>query len=156
MLRAIKKSKALRSLQMTCAICALFIPTSAFSEILCEKLPGAIEVLENTKEDFASGRYGPFFEIVNRVAIIDTSPETSQNNPENILQSAFPGGFHTCSTVMSQRVSERFISEIVVFMDSQDRVIFLGWDAIKVTDNWEIIKYQIEDRFDKIIAEWRS
>ena len=57
---------------------------------------------------------------------------------------------------MSQRVSERFISEIVVFMDSQDRVIFLGWDAIKVTDNWEIIKYQIEDSFDKIIEEWRS
>lgn len=155
MLRAIKKSKAQRSLQITCAVCALFIPSSAFSEILCDKLPEAIEVLENTKEDFASGRYGAFFEIVNRVARIDTNPETSQNNPENILQSAFPEGFHTCSTVMSQRVSERFISEIVVFIDSQDRIIFLGWDAINVTDNWEIVKYQIEDNFEKIIAEWR-
>ncbi|WP_299155187.1 hypothetical protein [uncultured Tateyamaria sp.] len=156
MLRTLRQSKALKLLQMTCVVSAILVPTFSVAKTVCESLPGSIEVLEDAKEILTLGQYNSFFGFANRIANIDTNPEASDNTPEGILSRAFPGGFQTCSTIMSKMVSERFISEIVIFIDSQERVIFLGWDAIKVNDSWEIVKYQIEDNFEKIIEEWRS
>lgn len=130
-------------------LCAL--PFPALSEISCEKLPDPIETLEIAKNKFASGHYDDFFAKANRVVNTAATSEPFGT----VIRDAFPQGFELCSTIMSRRISERFVSEIVVFIGPRKKVLFFGWDAIRITGDWEIARYRLESDFETIMSDWR-
>ncbi|PTQ67527.1 hypothetical protein [Celeribacter persicus] len=136
------------------AVFLMMFPQMAMSDVACNQLEDPLPLLEEIKTSFASGHFEILKHLVN-----GASPSESESsdllNVIAALQEAFPEGFAACSTLMSEHISERFISEIVAFKASDGHFIFLGLDAVNVEFGWEVVRYHLSDDFETIWREWK-
>ncbi|WP_039018689.1 hypothetical protein [Halocynthiibacter namhaensis] len=126
--------------------------STSFASTPCEVLVGSVPQLGRTKEAFAAGRYNEFFEFTDHIAKSPTGSTTDQSI--DLLRNTFPVGFSLYSTIMSKKISERFVSEIVVMQDDQGQAVFLGWDAINTNGAWSIANYYVSGDFTEIRETW--
>ncbi|AVW91911.1 hypothetical protein [Celeribacter baekdonensis] len=136
------------------AVFLLSFPQMAMSDVVCNQLEDPLPLLEEIKTSFASGH----FEVLKQLAKVVSPSESESTDLLNViaaLQEAFPEGFAACSTLMSDHISERFISEMVAFQASDGHFIFLGLDAVNVEFGWEVVRYHLSDNFEGIRREWK-
>lgn len=133
------------------------MPSSASETVRCEPLPDFVPSLEDMKSELASGNYETFFSFVGRIAKGSRADNSTSDSPSEILSRVFPDGFDACINLKSDRVSERWISEIFMLEDQVDdeaKVLFFGWDAINFGDEWKIAGYLLSDDFEVIRKNW--
>lgn len=136
------------------AVFLMMFPQMAMSDVACNQLEDPLPLLEEIKTSFASGH----FEILKQLATEPLRSEDVSQNISNViaaLQEAFPEGFAACSTLMSEHISERFISDMVAFQASDGHFMFLGLDAVNVEFGWEVVRYHLSDDFETIWREWK-
>jgi hypothetical protein len=121
-----------------------------FAQTHCDPLGGAITQLEHVKTEFASGQYAEFFEYVD-ARLTDAATD---GDALTVMNQAFSSGFESCQTIVSTRVSERLVSEIILFYAADGRVLFLAWDAIDTSGDWWVVRYLLSDNFDEISQGW--
>lgn len=129
--------------------------STALAEVVCDPLEDSIPQLEAMKQSLALGHYDEFFSYANRVINPDSLAEHSSAEPQILLEDLFPDGFETCVTLMHRVVSERFVSEIFMLRDAEQRAIFFGWDVVKIDNNWDVAGYYLSDNSATIIDNWR-
>jgi|GEM_PF-4527675 hypothetical protein len=136
------------------AVFLMMFPQVAMADVVCNQLEDPLPLLEEIKTSFASGHFEILKQLVN-----EASPSENESpdllNVIAALQEAFPEGFAACSTLMSEHISERFISEMVAFQASDGHFIFLGLDAVNVEFGWEVVRYHLSDDFETIWREWK-
>lgn len=106
------------------------------------------------KADFLNARYREFFDFAERHVAPSVSTDEPMQSSVERLEDAIPEGFSHCATIMSQRISERFVSEIITFIGAEGQSLYLAWDATRLDGDWRIDRFLISDSFDKIRQAW--
>lgn len=131
------------------AVCLVFAVWSSegLANTVCEPLDEPVPMLEELKTALASGQFDAFFKYVGTLTKKSNTSTYSDAELIDRFESAFPDGFSTCTTIMSEQVSKRFLSEIVVLKASNEEIMFLGWDFILIDGSWMLVNYNVSNNF---------
>lgn len=124
---------------------------TASADVICEPLQTAIPELETAKSNLASGEYGEFFQSIRGPA----SDETQADDFGRTLADAFPDGFVSCSTILHDVRSERFVEEVGVFESSDGILFFLYWSVMMHAGEWVVLEYRLSTEFSEITQSWK-
>ena len=132
-------------------VTAFFGAEPALADMTCEPLDTAIPELETAKATLAAGDYPEFFQWVRGLA----ADESEADAFARTIGDAFPDGFVSCSTILQDMRSERFVEDISVFESSDGRLFFLYWAVMMHAGEWVVLEYRVSTEFSEISSTWK-
>lgn len=150
-----KKNSFLRCILASIFCASLHIvPSASLADVesMCDSRPGAISYLETMKNDFYFGKYHKF---ISEVDAYSKAPPQELENLEGLLSKNFRNGFSSCTTLVTELISDRLVSEIVLFEPAVGNAVFVSWVALSHNGQWAVVKYAVTTEFETAKSVWR-